>query len=258
MLEVVRAADGKRRFQATARRRDRRSRTRHRRASRGRPPGPIRAAGPTYSSEAQSERSEKKYGTTSCGWSRPSMFSAAVLPWLNATSQCSIRMRCAAVHDALVLGDVAGGEDARARRSGGGSRPRRRRCSPISRPAVRASLTSGTAPTPTTTASASSRRPLLVTTRVTRPPAPSKLSSSSSPKTSIPCSSRRCWKNRPACSPKPRLERDRLEHHERAGAAELGQRGGHLAWRCRSRRSAPRFLPAASSRIASLLPSVRR
>ena len=70
---------------------------------------------------------------------------------------------------------------------------------------MRASLTSGTAPIPITTASASSCRPLLVTTRVTRPPVPSNRSSSSSPKVSIPCSAMRFSKKRPACSPKWRL-----------------------------------------------------
>ena len=68
-----------------------------------------------------------------------------------------------------------------------------------------------------------------MTTRVTRPSAPSKRSSSSSPCTSIPCSSSRSWKNRPACSPNPRLSGDRLDHHDRARAAELGQRRRDLA-----------------------------
>ena len=147
----------------------------------------------------------------------------------------------AAVDDALVLGDVAGGVDARDRRS----RSRESTSTPPrlaerrARP-PRASITSGTAPAPITTASASSSSPPFVTTVVTWPSAPSNRSSSSSPWTAIPCSSSRLWKNRPACSPKPRLSGDRLEHHHRARAAELGQRRRDLAARCTSRRSARR------------------
>ena len=135
----------------------------------------------------------------------------------------------AAVDHALVLGDVAGRDRSRAPRSAAGSRPRSRRGDPArSRRRARASRRASR-PVPMITASASIRWPRLVTTWVTRPSAPSKLSSSSSPYTVIPCSSSRSWKKRPASSPKPRPSDDPLEHHHRAGAAELGQRRRHLA-----------------------------
>ena len=77
--------------------------------------------------------------------------------------------------------------------------------SPSSRPAPRASITSGLTPTPMTTASASSSRPFLVTTLVTRPSAPSKRSSSSSAWISMPWSVSTSWKYRAASGPKLRL-----------------------------------------------------
>ena len=55
---------------------------------------------------------------------------------------------------------------------------------------------------PATTKSQSSSSPLLVTTRVTRSPSPSKRSSSWPPCTVTPCSSSTSWKKRPTFSPK--------------------------------------------------------
>ena len=53
--------------------------------------------------------------------------------------------------------------------------------SPSASPALRARVTSGTTPAPITTVSASSVRPDSVTTHLTRPSAPSKRASESSP-----------------------------------------------------------------------------
>ena len=103
-------------------------------------------------------------GTTSYSCRPPSMFSAAYRPWLNATSQCSIRSR-AAVHDAVVLGDVARREDA----------GRARLQVPVDEhpavglsPACSASMMSGVTPAPITTKSHSISRPDFVTTFRTR------------------------------------------------------------------------------------------
>ena len=138
-------------------------------------------------------------------------------------------MRAAAVDDALVLGDVAGGEDPGHRCSAAVSRrglrrSRRapaRRCGRASRPAPRRRRSRRRRPR--------ARARVLVMTRVTRPSAPSKRSSSSSPCTVIPCSASRSWKNRPASIPNATAQRHRLHHHHRAGAAQLGERRRDLA-----------------------------
>jgi hypothetical protein len=75
-------------------------------------------------------------------------------------------------------------------------------CSPSSRPAERASVTSGVTPIPTTTKSHSISSPLFVTTLFTRSPSPSKRTTSSPPCTFTPCSSSTPWKKRPTFSPK--------------------------------------------------------
>ena len=85
-----------------------------------------------------------------------------------------------AVDRAVVLADVSGGEDAGHRVSSCAEHftpP----ASPISSPALLASVTSGVTPAPITTGSQSSSSPLRVTTFSTRPPEPSKCSSSSPP-----------------------------------------------------------------------------
>ena len=74
--------------------------------------------------------------------------------------------------------------------------------SPSSSPAARASMTSGTAPVPMTTASASTTRPEAQTTRSIRS-APSKRSSGSPQTSSTPLLCSRSAKNRPAVAPKP-------------------------------------------------------
>ena len=66
-------------------------------------------------------------------------------------------------------------------------------------------MTSGLTPAPMTTASAGISRPHLVTTVVTRPSAPSKRSSSSSPCRVMPCPASRSWKYPAASRPKVRL-----------------------------------------------------
>ena len=63
-------------------------------------------------------------------------------------------------------------------------------------------MTSGIAPVPSTTRSASSTRPDSVTTRWTRP-SPSKRASGSAVTQSMPCSASTPAKKRPAASPKP-------------------------------------------------------
>ena len=120
------------------------------------------------------------------------MLSAAVLPWLKATSQCSIRigrpwiglsysqMSPAAKMPGTELSSCAEHFTPPA--------------SPISSPAPFASVTSGVTPAPITTRSQSSSSPLFVTTRSTRSPEPSKRSSSSPPWTSTPCCSSTPWK----------------------------------------------------------------
>ena len=74
--------------------------------------------------------------------------------------------------------------------------------SPSSSPALRASITSGWAPAPITTRSASIVLPDSVTTRSTRF-SPSKRATPSPVTNSIPCEPSRSWKNRPASVPKP-------------------------------------------------------
>src|SRR3954453_3820936 len=194
--------------------------------------------GPTYSNDAQSARSEKKYGTTSCSTSWPSMFSPAVLPWLKATSQCSSRIRSprwtGLSYSQMSPAAKMPGTDV--------SSPELQRTpplSPSSSPAERASMTSGITPTPTTTMSQSSSFPAFVITRDTRPSEPSKRSSSSPPCTSTPCSSSTPWKKRPTSSPNwrdrttsPRIpiQHPPLLHHDRAAdAVRRGQRRRPLA-----------------------------
>ena len=101
--------------------------------------------------------------------------------------------------------------------------------SPSSRPALRASVTSGITPAPITTMSQSSESPPPVITRPTRPSEPSKRSSSSPPWTSIPCSSSTPWKKPPTSRPNWRSRVAVLLHHDRALAAQRGhQRRRHL------------------------------
>ena len=92
------------------------------------------------------------------------MFSAAVLPWLKATSQCSIRTGappCSGESYSQMspAAKMPSTEDSRRELQ------RTPPFSPISSPALPASVTSGVTPAPITTASASSERPPRVTTR---------------------------------------------------------------------------------------------
>ena len=89
-------------------------------------------------------------------------------------------------------------------------------------------MTSGTAPVPMTTASASTTRPEAHTTRSTRS-APSKRSSGSPQTSSTPLLCSRSAKNRPAVGAEAGLQRRGLHHHHRAALAEGGQRRRHLA-----------------------------
>src|SRR5215210_7298702 len=156
--------------------------------------------GPTYSIDTQSARSEKKYGTTLCSSPRPSMLNAAVLPWLNATSQCSIRIGLPCT--GLSYSQMSPAAKMFAAEVSSPAPHFTPPCSPISSPAVLASDTSGLTPIPTTTKSHSISRPLFVTTLVTREPSPSKRSSSSPPCTFTPCSSSAPWKKPPTSLPK--------------------------------------------------------
>src|SRR5215213_784399 len=156
--------------------------------------------GPTYSIETQSARSEKKYGTTVCSSPRPSMLNAAVLPWLNATSQCSIRIGLPCT--GLWYSQMSPAANTFGCELSSPAEQATPPCSPISSPAAFASETSGVTPMPTTTKSQSSSSPLFVTTLVTREPSPSKRSTSSPPCTCTPCSSSASWKKCPTFSPK--------------------------------------------------------
>ncbi len=197
-------------------------------------------AGPTYSSEAQSERSEKKYGHDVVRLVAAEHVERGGLAVVERHVPVLDPQPAPAVDHALVLGDVAGREDpgsaslqpgvdaarrrsppARARRRAPASRrgsPRRR--SPPRRPRARARTS--------------------VTTRVTRPSAPSKRSSSSL----AVDRDRRAPRAGPGRSAPPARRSSRLSA---TGSSitivhvlpELGQRRGHLAARCRSRRSGP-------------------
>ena len=107
-----------------------------------------------------------------------------------------------AVHRAVVLADVAGGEDARLRGLEPGRAPHAALLAELEAGRACASVTSGITPMPATTKSQSSSRPAFVTTFVTRSPSPSKRSSSWPPCTFTPCSSSTSWKKRPTFSPK--------------------------------------------------------
>ena len=74
--------------------------------------------------------------------------------------------------------------------------------SPSSSFAARASITSGIAPVPITTMSASTARPEAVTTRCTRSPSPSSRSTPSAVTSSTPWSRSSRAKNAPAVGPK--------------------------------------------------------
>ena len=73
----------------------------------------------------------------------------------------------------------------------------------------------------------------------------------------MPCSSSRSWKNRPACSPKPRLSATgssiTSEHELPNSVSEAATSVAMYEPPISTTR-----LPAASARIASLFPSVRR
>ncbi len=99
--------------------------------------------------------------------------------------------------------------------------------SSTSSPARWASIASGRTPAPTTTASHSIARPLLVSTALTRP-SPSKASSSSPPWTVTPWSSSRLLEPAPGVLAEGPRERHVLHHHDRALDALRGQRGGDL------------------------------
>ena len=86
------------------------------------------------------------------------MFSAAVLPWLNATSQCSIRIVPAVQTESYSQMSPAAIHALR-RGSQGATSTRTPPRSPIVKPARCASPMSGVTPAPITTASAGSSRP---------------------------------------------------------------------------------------------------
>src|SRR5436309_9281461 len=100
------------------------------------------------------------------------MFRAAVLPWLKATSQCSIRIcdPCTTLSYSQMspAAQIPGTELSRV------DEHLTPPASPISSPAALASVTSGLTPAPITTHSAGNSLPDLVTTLLTRPSEPSK------------------------------------------------------------------------------------
>ena len=194
---------------------------------RARRPRPSRTAGPTYSSDAQSARSLKKYGTSRYGSvgaeHRPRRVAALLqrhVPVLDPQPP--------AVDDAVV----------RAAR-------RRRRRSPApsvssfasqtipsstSSPARSASIASGRTPAPTTTMSALDRRARSsVTTACTRPVALERLQLLAAEHLD-PVRRRAGRANqRPDLLAERARERHVLQHHDRAPRAHRGQRRRHLA-----------------------------
>src|SRR5689334_4999757 len=127
------------------------------------------------------------------------MFSAAVLPWLKATSQCSIRnvLPCTT----LSYSQMSPAANTPGTELSSVEEHFTPPASPSSSPADLASVTSGCTPAPITTMSQGSSLPDLVTTAVRRPSDPSKRSSSSPPCTSTPCSSSTRWKKPPTSAP---------------------------------------------------------
>ena len=230
---------------------------------------PLRSPGPTYSSVAQSARSDQKYGHLVVGPpARRASRAAAAAPWARGDLPV-LDPQPAAVHDRVVLARVARRPDARRRRLAASASSARRRVSPSSSPAERASITSGTAPVPITTRSASSSsRPDSVTTRCDARRRP-RSAPSASPVDELDRRARaaRSAKNAPAAAPKPRRQRRVLEHHQRAALAHARSATPRPRRRCRSRRSARRARrprrrrgsrPRCRARAGSGCPRARR
>ena len=157
------------------------------------------------------------------------MLSAAVWPWLAATSQCSRR-------SAAAVDRCSRTRRCRRRRRRPGaevSSPDEQRSPPVSpssSPAERASITSGDTPTPTTTRSQSSSRPELVTTFVTRPSGALEAVELVSPEQLHAVVLQHAVEEARDLLAELALERDVLEHHDRAlDPVRGGERGGHLA-----------------------------
>ena len=112
------------------------------------------------------------------------MFNAAVLPWLNATSQCS--MRSGLPWMTLSYSQMSPAAKMPGTEVSSWDEHFTPPASPRSSPAAFASVTSGWTPAPITTLSHSSSSPLSVTTFVTRPSVPSKRASDSPPWTLDP------------------------------------------------------------------------
>ena len=211
------------------------------------------AAGPTYSSVAQSARSDQKYGTSAKSAGRPATAAAARRPALGAGDLPVLDPHAAAVQHGVVLAGVARAPDARRRRSSVEEQATPP-VSPSARPEERASMTSGTAPVPITTRSASISRPDSVSTAATRssptnPPAGRRDELDAPGRSRAPT-------NAPTCGPSgSRAASSSITIVQRLPTPSARPRPRR---RCRSRPSARPARPSASARIASALPSARR
>ena len=127
-------------------------------AQRPRGPSPRAPRRRRTPSVAQSARSDQKYGTSACSTASPSMWRAAVRPWRRRDLPV-LDARRPAVQRRLLLAHVAGGHRRPRRRARSARRSAPRPVGPISSPDLRASITSGTAPAPTTTIGAAANAP---------------------------------------------------------------------------------------------------
>ena len=142
------------------------------------------------------------------------MFSAAVLPWLKATSQCSIRI--GRPWTGLSYSQMSPAAKIPGTELSSPLEHFTPPASPSSSPACAASVMSGITPAPITTASQSSSSPLFVTTLRTRPSEPSKRSSSSPAVHLDPVLLQHAVEEAAHLGPVGVLERDVLQHHDRA------------------------------------------
>ena len=155
------------------------------------------------------------------------MFSAAVLPCLNATSQCSTRRwrpwTTLSYSQMSPAAKTPGTE--LSSRDEHFTPP----ASPSSSPAPRASITSGMTPAPITTRSQSSDRPPAVTTLPTRRRCPRSARARRRRAPPPRARSSTPWKKPPTSAPNCALEGDVLLHDDRALAPLRRERRGHLA-----------------------------
>ena len=166
---------------------------------------------------------------------------ATAAPWARATSQCSIRSRrpwttesySHASPAAHTPGADVSSVDEQAMPP----------VSPSASPADRASITSGTAPMPITTRSASSDAAATRSPRAARGRRPRSAPARRSPTQSMPWSRSTPAKNSLAVAPEPERQRPVLLHDQRARLALRRSATRRPRRRCRSRRRARRARP---------------